>query len=161
MCQRVMIALALACEPALLIADEPTTGLDITTQAVIMDLIAELAVPHNMATLLITHDLALAGENADRIVVMHAGQVVESAPRGALCAAAPPLYGKADRCDAEAAGRSLLISPQSPAGCPICGARICPPAATVRVASAAKNAMRRCHSSRRRAQWSLAGSRYD
>src|SRR5204863_9925833 len=67
MCQRVMIAMALACEPALLIADEPTTGLDITTQAVIMDLIAELASSHNMASLLIRHDLGLASEYCDRI----------------------------------------------------------------------------------------------
>jgi peptide/nickel transport system ATP-binding protein len=86
MCQRVMIALALACEPALLIADEPTTGLDITTQAVIMDLIAELAAAHNMATLLITHDLALAAEYCDRIAVMHAGQIVEIAPTSLLFA---------------------------------------------------------------------------
>ncbi len=86
MCQRVMIALALACEPALLIADEPTTGLDITTQAVIMDLIAELAAAHNMATLLITHDLALAAEYCDQIAVMHAGQIVEIAPKQQLFA---------------------------------------------------------------------------
>ena len=86
MCQRVMIALALACEPALLIADEPTTGLDITTQAVIMDLIAELAAAHNMATLLITHDLALAAEYCDHIAVMHAGQIVEIAPKQQLFA---------------------------------------------------------------------------
>jgi len=86
MCQRVMIALALACEPALLIADEPTTGLDITTQSVIMDLIAELASAHNMATLLITHDLALAAEYCDRIAVMHAGQIVETAPASQLFA---------------------------------------------------------------------------
>ncbi len=86
MCQRVMIALALACEPALLIADEPTTGLDITTQAVIMDLIAELASAHNMATLLITHDLALAAEYCDHIAVMHAGQIVEIAPKQQLFA---------------------------------------------------------------------------
>lgn len=86
MCQRVMIALALACEPALLIADEPTTGLDITTQAVIMDLIAELASDHNMATLLITHDLALAAEYCDHIAVMHAGQIVEIAPKRQLFA---------------------------------------------------------------------------
>jgi peptide/nickel transport system ATP-binding protein len=84
MCQRVMIAMALACEPRLLIADEPTTGLDITTQAVIMDLIAELAVSQRMATLLITHDLGLAAEYSDRIAVMHAGQVVESAPTETL-----------------------------------------------------------------------------
>jgi peptide/nickel transport system ATP-binding protein len=86
MCQRVMIALALACEPGLLIADEPTTGLDITTQAVIMDLIGELASAHNMATLLITHDLALAAEYCDRIAVMHAGQIVEIAPTTRLFA---------------------------------------------------------------------------
>ena len=79
-CQRVMIALALACNPALLIADEPTTGLDVTTQASIMELIRELARERRMATLLITHDLALASESCDRIVVMHAGHVVEDAP---------------------------------------------------------------------------------
>jgi peptide/nickel transport system ATP-binding protein len=86
MCQRVTIALALACESALLIADEPTTGLDVTTQAVVMDLLDELAAASRMATILITHDLALAGEYADRIVVMHAGHVVESAPADQLFA---------------------------------------------------------------------------
>jgi peptide/nickel transport system ATP-binding protein len=86
MCQRVTIALALACSPSLLIADEPTTGLDVTTQAVVMDLLAELASAARMATILITHDLALAGEYADRIVVMHAGHVVESAPADELFA---------------------------------------------------------------------------
>jgi len=80
MCQRVMIAMALACSPALLIADEPTTGLDVTTQAVIMDLIRDLSRDTGMSTLLITHDLGLAGEYCDRIVVMHAGHVVETAP---------------------------------------------------------------------------------
>lgn len=84
MCQRVMIALALACSPALLIADEPTTGLDVTTQAAIMDLIGELGGRNRMATLLITHDLALAAEHCDRIVVMHAGHVVETASTAAL-----------------------------------------------------------------------------
>jgi len=86
MCQRVTIALALACSPALLIADEPTTGLDVTTQAVVMDLLADLAAASRMATILITHDLGLAGEYADRIVVMHAGHVVESAPTPELFA---------------------------------------------------------------------------
>jgi peptide/nickel transport system ATP-binding protein len=87
MCQRVMIAMALACAPQLLIADEPTTGLDITTQAVIMDLIAELAASQKMATLLITHDLGLASEYCDCIAVMHAGHIVETAPTAALFAA--------------------------------------------------------------------------
>jgi peptide/nickel transport system ATP-binding protein len=80
MCQRVMIAMALACSPSLLIADEPTTGLDVTTQAVIMDLIRDLSRSTRMSTLLITHDLGLAGEYCDRIAVMHAGHVVEFAP---------------------------------------------------------------------------------
>ena len=84
MCQRVMIALALACRPGLLVADEPTTGLDVTTQAAVLDLITALARERRMATLLITHDLALAADHCDRIVVMHAGQVVESAPAKAL-----------------------------------------------------------------------------
>jgi peptide/nickel transport system ATP-binding protein len=86
MCQRVMIAIALAARPSVLIADEPTTGLDVTTQAVIMDLIADLAIDTRMATVFITHDLALAGQRADRIVVMHAGHVVETAPTAALFA---------------------------------------------------------------------------
>ena len=80
MCQRVMIAMALACGPSLLIADEPTTGLDVTTQAVVMDLIRDIVAQTRMAAILITHDLALAGEYCDRIVVMHAGHVVEIAP---------------------------------------------------------------------------------
>jgi peptide/nickel transport system ATP-binding protein len=80
LCQRVMIALALACSPKLLIADEPTTGLDVTTQAAIMSLIAEKARSLRMSTLLITHDLALARAYCDRIVVMHAGHIVEIAP---------------------------------------------------------------------------------
>jgi peptide/nickel transport system ATP-binding protein len=84
MCQRVMIAMALACRPALLIADEPTTGIDVTTQATIMDLVRGLARDQRMATLLITHDLGLAAEYCDRIVVMHAGHVVEDAPVDAL-----------------------------------------------------------------------------
>lgn len=87
MCQRVMIALALACRPSLLIADEPTTGLDVTTQAAVMDLITALARERQMATLFITHDLALAADHCDRIVVMHAGHAVEAAPSRTLFAA--------------------------------------------------------------------------
>jgi len=86
LCQRIMIAIALACSPSLLVADEPTTGLDVTTQAAVMDLISELARRRNMATVLITHDLGLAAEHCDRIVVMHAGHVVETAPTAQLFA---------------------------------------------------------------------------
>ncbi len=84
LCQRVLIAMAFACEPELLVADEPTTGLDVTTQAVIMDLVRDAARERRMSALLITHDLALAAEYCDRIVVMHAGHVVETAPADAL-----------------------------------------------------------------------------
>jgi peptide/nickel transport system ATP-binding protein len=79
MCQRVVIALALACNPQLLIADEPTTGLDVTTQKAVMDLIVELTKRRNMSTILITHDLGLAAAYCDRVIVMEKGRVVETA----------------------------------------------------------------------------------
>jgi oligopeptide/dipeptide ABC transporter ATP-binding protein len=84
LCQRVMIALALARRPSLLIADEPTTGLDVISQRTVLELIAELAQRHDMATLLITHDLAIAANRSERIAVMHAGQIVEAAPSHVL-----------------------------------------------------------------------------
>ncbi|MGM4902878.1 dipeptide ABC transporter ATP-binding protein [Tardiphaga sp. 866_E4_N2_1] len=79
MCQRVVIALALACNPQLLIADEPTTGLDVTTQKAVMDLVVELTKSRGMSTILITHDLGLAAAYCDRVVVMEKGRVVETA----------------------------------------------------------------------------------
>jgi oligopeptide/dipeptide ABC transporter ATP-binding protein len=78
--QRVMIAIAISCEPALLIADEPTTALDVTVQAQVLDLVDELRQRREMATLIITHDMGVVAEVADDVLVMYAGQVVEQAP---------------------------------------------------------------------------------
>ena len=78
--QRAMIAMALVCRPALLIADEPTTALDVTIQAQILELLNELQRELNMSVLLITHDLGVVAETCDRVAVMYAGKVVESAP---------------------------------------------------------------------------------
>ncbi len=80
MAQRVMIAMAIACKPKLLIADEPTTALDVTIQAQVMDLLKRLQAEHDMALIMITHDLAVVAEMAQRVCVMYAGQVVEAAP---------------------------------------------------------------------------------
>ena len=84
MCQRVMIAMAMSCTPKLLIADEPTTGLDVTTQKTVMDLLAGLTRSRGMALLLITHDLGLAAEYCDRVAVMEQGQIVETASPATL-----------------------------------------------------------------------------
>ncbi|PAV27827.1 peptide ABC transporter ATP-binding protein [Virgibacillus profundi] len=77
--QRVMIAMAISCEPKLLIADEPTTALDVTIQAQILDLMAEMKEKYHMALLLITHDVGVVSEYADRVMVMYGGQIVEHA----------------------------------------------------------------------------------
>lgn len=91
MCQRVVIALALACDPKLLIMDEPTTGLDITTQKAVMDLVAELIRDRDMSAILITHDLGLASLYCDRILVMKDGEVVERGmPEGIFAAPEHP-----------------------------------------------------------------------
>ncbi|MFS2055866.1 ATP-binding cassette domain-containing protein, partial [Variovorax sp. CT11-76] len=82
--QRVVIAMAIACEPELLIADEPTTALDVTVQAEILDLLRRLQREHRMTMILVTHDLGVAAGHADDIAVMYAGQVVEQAPTAAL-----------------------------------------------------------------------------
>lgn len=94
MCQRVVIAMALACKPQLLIADEPTTGLDVTTQKAVMDLITELTAQFNMSTILITHDLGLAAAYCDRLLVMEKGHVVEQNTSEALFNAPQKAYTK-------------------------------------------------------------------
>jgi oligopeptide/dipeptide ABC transporter ATP-binding protein len=84
--QRVMIAMALACDPKLLIADEPTTALDVTIQAQILELLNELRRTRELAVLLITHDLGVVAEVADRVAVMYTGRIVEESPVGELFA---------------------------------------------------------------------------
>ena len=95
MCQRVAIAMALACDPALLIADEPTTALDVTIQAQILDLVAELRAARDMAMIWISHDLSVVANVADRVAVMHAGSIVETAPAAQLFEAPEHPYTRA------------------------------------------------------------------
>jgi oligopeptide/dipeptide ABC transporter ATP-binding protein len=84
--QRVMIAIALSAEPEILVADEPTTALDVTVQAQILEVLDRLRDSHGMAVLLITHDLGIVAGRADRVAVMYAGQIVEEAPTASLFA---------------------------------------------------------------------------
>ncbi|TQF77525.1 ABC transporter ATP-binding protein [Elioraea sp. Yellowstone] len=93
--QRAMIAMAIACDPRLLIADEPTTALDVTIQAQIVRLLKDIQGARGMGLMFITHDLELVGEIADRVVVMYAGQVVESGPAAAVLAAPCHPYTRA------------------------------------------------------------------
>ena len=92
--QRVLIAMALACKPALVIADEPTTALDVTIQAQILDLLRQLQAEHGLALLLITHDLGVVAEMADRVAVMYAGRIVEQGPVEAIFASPQHPYTK-------------------------------------------------------------------
>ena len=92
MCQRVVIAIALACSPKLLIADEPTTGLDITTQKAVMDLVRELIRDRGMSAIVITHDLGLAAQYCDRLAVMKDGEIVETGASAELFAAPRHAY---------------------------------------------------------------------
>jgi len=125
--QRVMIAIALACEPAVLLADEPTTALDVTIQAQVLGLLADLRAKHGMAVLFITHNLGVVAQIADRVAVMYAGEIVEQGPVEAIFANPQHPYTRAlfsaiPRLDA--AGQSLSAIPgrvppldAMPAGC--------------------------------------------
>ncbi len=108
MCQRVMIAMAIACEPSLLIADEPTTGLDVTTQKTVMELLAETTARRGMALLLITHDLGLAAQYCGRIAVMEQGKVVEEAAPARLFGA--PGHGYTRRLVAASPRRDSTVA---------------------------------------------------
>ena len=149
--QRVMIAMALSCNPKVLIADEPTTALDVTIQAQILDLMRELQETFGTAIVLITHDMGVVAENADRVVVMYAGRKVEEASAATLfdapTAILRPYYGRAarldpasrhrrtQRCPAGTAERDQghgAVAVQSPAGVQLRAALPGSPPTTVR-----------------------------
>jgi len=125
--QRVMIAMALAAQPKLLVADEPTTALDVTIQAQILELLKELKRSLGMSILLITHNLGIVGQIGDRVAVMYAGQIVESAPAAellrrplhpytqALMKSAPKLGAAAERLTA--IGGQVPAPGAAPPGC--------------------------------------------
>jgi peptide/nickel transport system ATP-binding protein len=108
MCQRILIAMALAAEPKLLIADEPTTGLDVTTQKVIMDTLYELGASNSLATLLITHDVGLAARYCRRIAVMCDGKIVETGPTAELLERSRVLYTQRLVAATPRVGRALI-----------------------------------------------------
>ena len=132
--QRAVIAMALSCNPALLVADEPTTALDVTVQAGILDLVRKLRATHNSAVVFITHDMGVVSELADRVMVMYAGRVVERGGRAelfsdprhpytrALLGSIPPLTGEKPRRLPAIPGSppSLLRLPQGCAFGPRC-----------------------------------------
>src|SRR6266436_779911 len=142
--QRVMLAMALASEPKLLVADEPTTALDVTIQAQILDLLHDLKKRLGMAILLITHNLGIVGDMADRVAVMYAGQIVELSPARelllrplhpytlALLNSVPKLRGDADRLSAIPGNVPLLgafppgcrFAPRCPIARPECSEKI-------------------------------------
>jgi oligopeptide/dipeptide ABC transporter ATP-binding protein len=99
--QRVVIAIAIACDPAVLVADEPTTALDVTVQAQILDLLVAMRDELGVALLLITHDMGVVAETADRVCVMYAGRIVEEGPVSAVLGAPAHHYTRALLASAE------------------------------------------------------------
>ena len=160
MCQRVVIAMAIACSPSVLIADEPTTALDVTVQAQVLTLLKRLQADGGMAMLFITHDLGVVAETADRVVVMYAGRKVEEAHRRrAVRDPAAPLHGRPDRRDADPRRRARRAAGRHSRH----GAAAQRPAAGLRLRAALQagdaalpRREARAHRSRRRAAWSPA-----
>jgi peptide/nickel transport system ATP-binding protein len=156
--QRVMIAMALACEPALLLADEPTTALDVTIQAQVLSLLADLKARHGMAMLFITHNLGVVAQIADRVAVMYAGQIVEEAtvheiftrpahPYTRALFSAIPRMDRAEQTLAAIPGRVPPLN-DMPRGCrfaPRCPLRRAGCEAPQVLAAAAPRHLARCH----------------
>ena len=161
--QRVCIAVALACGPKLLFADEPTTALDVTVQAQVLDLIAKQQAERFMAMVLVTHDLGVVAGRAERTAVMYAGRIVEQAPTSVLFTDMKMPYSEALLASIpKLDGTATPASPRSPAGPPICctrrrAASSRPAARTCR--NAASRRSRRCGPVRRPGTSSAAGSR--
>ena len=156
--QRVMIAMALACEPTLLLADEPTTALDVTIQAQVLSLLADLKARHGMAMLFITHNLGVVAQIADRVAVMYAGQIVEEAPVHEIFTGAAHPYTRAlfaaiprmDRAEQTLAAIPGRVPPldDMPRGCrfaPRCPLRRDGCEAPQVLAAAAPRHLARCH----------------
>jgi oligopeptide/dipeptide ABC transporter ATP-binding protein len=156
--QRVMIAMALACEPAVLLADEPTTALDVTIQAQVLGLLADLKERHGMAMLFITHNLGVVAQIADRVAVMYAGQIVEQAPVGDVFARPAHPYTRAllaaiPRMDRDAQSLVAIPGRVPPLDAMPSGCRFAPRCPLVRagcelpqvLAPLAEDHMVRCH----------------
>jgi peptide/nickel transport system ATP-binding protein len=147
MLQRVMIAMALSCQPKLLIADEPTTALDVTVQAQILRLLRDQARANRMAMMLITHDLGVIAQMAEHVVVMYAGRIVEQGATAAILRHPQHPYTQGLIASRPVPGSGADASTQSPARCrtsPPCPPDAPSPSAAQKPPRAADRAFRRC-----------------